>query len=73
MMYLYHHLPEWNVSLIAGLSKDYLHCAGLHVTPALVEVVPEFTQSRDTQFLFQLHVTLLFGGQDLFQSSDFLF
>lgn len=46
---------------------------GLHVTPASAEVVSEFVQRIDAQFLPEVGVLLLFGGQDLPQCPDLLF
>lgn len=57
---------------LSGFNANSRH-GGLHVTPASAEVVSEFVQRIDAQFLSEVGVLLLFGGQDLPQCPDLLF
>lgn len=63
--------PVLTEHTLSSFSVNLRH-SGLHVAPASAEVAPELAQGIDAQFLFEVGLLLLFGGQDLPQRAYLL-
>ncbi len=53
-------------------SDQYIRVGGLHILPALGEVLPEFIEWTEAELPLQLRGVSLFGGQNLTQCVDLL-